>query len=117
MYDVLVGVHAGCGLLGLAAPLAVKPPAEGVDPAAPAAAVREFAVFLGFFVWLILGAVWAGLRVLAVRRGAVPTGHPLDVGIARLTLAGGVALGLAGIWMLNPLYVLFGITGVLTGSS
>ena len=157
MYDVLVGVHAACGLLGLvvlpvplvarkggrahrtggwlfvaamagvsfsglvitalwaAIPLVIKPLGEGVDPQAQAAALREMAVFLGFLAWLILGALWAGLRVVSIRRGTVPPDHPLDRGMAGLTLVGGALLILGGLWLVKPLYIGFGLIGIVTG--
>jgi hypothetical protein len=97
--------------LWLAVPLVVKPAPAGVDPAAHAAELREAGAFLGYLAWIIVGALSAGLRVLRVAREE----SVVDRGIAALTVAGGVTLGIAGLLTWNPLFVMFGVVGILNG--
>jgi hypothetical protein len=70
------------------------------------------------YIGLLTGAgVWNGIRALRLKQRHGPNRAPLDVAIAALLMAAGTAALAAGLAAGRPLWIAFGVVGLLRGRS
>jgi hypothetical protein len=83
----------------------------------PRPGVRNGALFLFYIAILTAAGVSTGIRVLRVRRHAMPGPAVWDIGISALLL--GTSIGMVGYGLASglPLFVAFSVVGLLSGGS
>jgi hypothetical protein len=107
-------------LAWLVDPLGVRPPERPLGPegeAAYAEALRRAGVFFAFIAVFVGSAAWQGVVATRQRRGAIAWGNPIDLGFAWATLGLAVVLLAVGLADFQPLFLAFGVLGVLGGAS